>query len=376
MTTSDSDQLHRHLTRPVVVGLIALLVFGGVIGIAGVAAAQDGTAESHDQLSVTVLNVGQGDAIVLQTQNEVMVIDSGPWQDDGQTVINELRSENISHIDHLVATHSDSDHIGGHAEVINEFETNYSGVGAVYDSGLTSGSATYEDYSNATETHNVTLYEVREGDMINFSSTHTEVLNPQSAPTDSATGGVVLHVQENGYDYLFTGDLEAEGETRLVEEYNLSVDVLKLGHHGSDTSTTTGLLDEFEPRIGLISSSATNAYGHPSNATLERLDNRSIPVTWTATHGTHEVTTGDGEIRVYAQNPDAPTAPLNVTNAAETTIDPLDPLDLGDPAVVVGTEPAGGPALLPDEPIVGGVPNALIVVLVALGAVLIVGDST
>lgn len=374
MNNSYLDRQNRHSNSVVVIGLIALLVFGGVIGLSGVASAQDATNETTAQLDVTVLNVGQADAMILETESEVMVIDTGDWNDGGQVVMDELQARNISHIDHLVATHQHSDHIGGHAEIINEFENNRGGIGTVYGSGLTATSGTYDDYINATETHNLTINQVREGDTIPFAN-RTRVLNPVGEPTDSATGGVVLEVEQNGIDYLFTGDLERDGENRLVQDYpNMTIDVLKLGHHGSNTSNTAALLDEFEPRVGLLSGSKDNAYGHPSNATLQRLDNRSIPVVWTATHGTYDVRGSDGEISVYAQNPNSTTDPLNVTTASATSIGPLEPLDMSDPAVVVQTDPRGGVGIIPDEPIIGGVPNAFVILVVALGAVLVVGD--
>lgn len=111
----------------------------------------DGVLEVHS------IHVGQGDArLLVGPSGDTILIDSGDWTDDGEDVIAYLDAQEITRIDHFVTTHPDADHIGGHAAIIEYFETKGDGIGAVYDPGITSSSATYESYLEAIETHDVT----------------------------------------------------------------------------------------------------------------------------------------------------------------------------------------------------------------------------
>ncbi|RDZ89358.1 competence protein, partial [Haloferax sp. Atlit-6N] len=143
----------------------------------------------------------------------------GDWRDDGDDVIAYLEAQGVTRIDHLVTSHPDADHIGGHAAVIEHFETNADGVGAVYDPGIASSSATYDAYLDAVETHDVTLYRTQAGDSIQMSGVEVRVLAPPEgylANKDSNENSIVLYLQFGASSFLLPGDGEATSEEYLI----------------------------------------------------------------------------------------------------------------------------------------------------------------
>ncbi|AQL42085.1 competence protein [Halorientalis sp. IM1011] len=276
-----------------------------------------GQASANGSVSVHFINVEQGSStLIVGPTNETILIDSGDWRDDGEDVLEYLRANDIDRIDHLVTTHADADHIGGHAAVIEYFETEADGVGAVYDPGITSSSQTYERYLDAVEAHNVTLYETRAGDGISFDGASVDVLAPPEsyvASGDRNENSIVLRVAHGGSSFLLPGDAGPEGEEYLVDEYDsaLNVSVLQAGHHGSDTSSSAALLDAATPRVAVISSAYDSQYGHPDEAVLERFAARSIQTYWTATHGDIVLTSNGTAIAVATQET-APTSAVEL----------------------------------------------------------------
>lgn len=130
------------------------------------------------ELTVYMLNVGQGSStLIIGPTGETILIDSGDWRDDGASVIDFLEARDITRIDHLATSHPDADHIGGHAAIIDHFEENGDGVGAVYDPGIAASSATYESYLDAIEEHDVTLYQTHAGDTIGVEGVDARVLD-------------------------------------------------------------------------------------------------------------------------------------------------------------------------------------------------------
>nr|WP_271958966.1 lamin tail domain-containing protein [Halorubrum ezzemoulense] len=264
------------------------------------------------ELTVYMLNVGQGSStLIIGPTGETILIDSGDWRDDGEGVINFLEAKDITRIDHLVTSHADADHIGGHAAIIDHFETTGDGVGAVYDPGIASSSATYESYLDAIENHDVTLYQTYAGDTIDVEGVDAQVLAPPEgylANGDRNENSLVLHLQYGNSSFLLPGDGETESEEYLVETYGdqLNATVLAVGHHGSRSSTSEPFLETASPHVAVVSSAYDSQYGHPHEEVLTRLEQRSVPTFWTGTHGNVRLTSNGSAIRVATQR-DAPT---------------------------------------------------------------------
>ncbi|MEZ3145299.1 lamin tail domain-containing protein [Halobaculum sp. MBLA0143] len=296
-------------------------------GASGVADAS--TAATNGTLEVHFLNVGQSVATLLVgPTGETMLIDTGHYDDDGEHVLSYLRAHGVDRIDHLVVSHNDADHIGGNAAVIDYYETDADGVGAVYDPGVPASTRTYESYLDAVERHGVTLYETRAGDRIPFEGVGVDVLGPPEPYLEREArneNSVVLKLTYGATSFLFTGDAEDDQETQLVSRYGdrLNATVLKAGHHGSRSSTSAALVDAVDPRAVVISSAFDSRYGHPHEETLARLG--SLRTFWTATHG-DVVFVSDGERVTVATQAAAPTDPERLRAADPVSVGSDDPV--------------------------------------------------
>nr|WP_254534078.1 ComEC/Rec2 family competence protein [Natrinema gelatinilyticum] len=264
----------------------------------------DGASTVEGELEIHHIDVGQGDSTLLVTPaNETILIDSGDWRQDGSEVIAYLDAQGIDRIDHLVATHADADHIGGHAAVIEHFETTGEGVGAAYDSGVPSDSATYENYLDTVDEYDVDLLLVESGDELPLEGgVSAQVMNPPAgdAGSDVNDNSVVLAFEFGDFQYLAPGDVDTGVEQRLVDEWgsDLESDVYKAGHHGPSTSTSEVFVDAIGPETAIISSAYDSQYGHPSDEVLERFADRDIETYWTGVHGNIVVKTDGTSIAV------------------------------------------------------------------------------
>ena len=168
-----------------------LLLVAGIVILAGCAGGLSGdsspaspeptnessTVSTNGSVAVHYINVGQSvSTLITSPTGETMLVDTGHYNDNGEHVLAYLQRHDISRIDHLVTSHSDADHIGGNAAIIEYYETEADGIGTVYDPGIASSTQTYAEYLDAIETHDVTLYETREGDTINFGDVDVDVL--------------------------------------------------------------------------------------------------------------------------------------------------------------------------------------------------------
>ncbi|SFL15143.1 competence protein ComEC [Halogranum rubrum] len=346
----------RRVLTLALVFLVVLAVVGGVVILVGcclVAPTDDSSSESvftpldasatpaesrgdggsapNGTLAVHFVNVGQSASVLLVgPTGETMLVDTGDFTDDGDEVLAYLQRANVTRLDHLVTTHADADHIGGHAAVITYYETEADGVGAVYDPGLVSTTATYGRYLDAVETYDVPLYEVRTGDELPFAGATVRVLappDPYLAGERRNENSVVLHVTFGETSVLLTGDAEETGEAYLVERYGseLRTTVLQAGHHGSRTSTSDALLNASEPLLVVVSSDYDSQFGHPHEETLDRFAARSLPTYWTGTHG-DVVVVSNGETLTVSTQRAAPTDPLELRDAPAVESGTADPV--------------------------------------------------
>jgi competence protein ComEC len=231
-----------------------------------------GTQDDGDRLSVTFLDVGQGDAILIEGPGgQRILVDGGPGGDVLSGALGRRLPFHDRRIDLVVVTHPGSDHIGGLPEVLESYD-----VGAVLDSAIESESPFYEALLEAADAAGVPRYAAALGQTIDLGGgARIEVIGPESSlgagadPNDAST---VLRVVMGKVSFLLTGDIEADGEAALVRSgVELRATVLKVAHHGSSTSTTTAFLSRAAPAIDVISVGATNTFGHPTAEVLSRL---------------------------------------------------------------------------------------------------------
>ena len=248
------------------------------------------------ELSATWINVGQADSILLQSENgDNMLIDTGDFSDDGQIVLDYLDRNGVSRIDHLVASHQDADHIGGHEAVIQEFGS--SGIGNVYDNGVPRSTETANEYVDAVLNNDLSITEVEQGDQIPFEGATVEVLNPKNTGDSGGSGSdndvVVLKVTQGDNAMFFGGDVEDDtgSESRIVNaNQELDVEVMDIPHHGSSTSSSNTLLDALTPEVAVVSAPYDSQFGHPEDEVIDRYESRNVDLFWTASNGNVTVT--------------------------------------------------------------------------------------
>ena len=227
-------------------------------------------------LTIAFVDVGQGDSILVILPNtKTLLIDGGEREGSGK-VLASLREHGLSHIDVVIATHPHADHIGGLIDIIKNVD-----IGQVLDSGQVHTTQTFEEILDAIEMKQIPLKSVREGYSINLDPTvKIDVLNPPASLPDGADNeaelngnSVVLKLTYGEFSALLTGDMQEINEARLVFENAIALDaeVLKAGHHGSRTSSSSPFLNAVTPEVVIISVGAGNTYGHPHQEALDRI---------------------------------------------------------------------------------------------------------
>lgn len=294
-------------------------------GRAGTAQATGGTgAESTGiaqagTLTVTWLDVGQGDAAVIQCDGQSMLIDGGK-PEKSSYIYAWLQQHGLSYLDVIVATHVDADHIGGLSGALN-----YASVGTAYCPVTTGTTETFQSFVKYLAQRGKQITVPIAGETFALGGAQVQILGPLHRAEDSNDNSIVLKVSFGATSFLFTGDAErAEEQDLLNAGVNLQSTVLKVGHHGSDTSTSYSFLRAVAPQYAVISVGAGNSYGHPTEEVLSRL--RDAGVTTFRTDMQGEITAvSDGQTINFstAKNAAAETlanagAGQNVNQAGDT----------------------------------------------------------
>lgn len=251
-------------------------------------------AQSDSVMTVAFLDVGQGDSIYIESPSGIQVlIDAGP----NKAVLREL-SDVMPFWDHsidvLIATHPDLDHIGGFPEILDRFE-----VTSLIESGIDADTAAYREVARLVQTENAIIHTIERPQRISLGDGAVlDILFPERAllEIDPNAASLIVRLSYGETSFLFTGDAPVSIEEYVTELWGeeLDVDVLKLGHHGSKTSSAESFLSVTSPDTVVISAGANNRYGHPHTEVLERLDNLSIPYLSTAESST-VIFESDGE---------------------------------------------------------------------------------
>ncbi|MCD7797523.1 MAG: MBL fold metallo-hydrolase [Clostridiales bacterium] len=235
------------------------------------------TELSGEVMTVNFFDVGQGDCKFIEFPNgECMLIDCGEKY-YADRVIQKIKNAGYSKIDLLVVTHPHTDHMGGMSEIVDEFE-----IGEIYMSNAQAMTSTYESLLESIDNKGLTVNTAKSGVAITVSDTVTgEFLAPVSNDYDDLNNSsAVLKLTYSDVSFLFTGDAEtlSENEMLSVSYYELDSDVLKVGHHGSSSSSCEEFLSAVSPEYAVIECGADNSYGHPHTETLERLENVGVKI--------------------------------------------------------------------------------------------------
>ncbi|MDR0797852.1 MAG: MBL fold metallo-hydrolase [Nitrososphaerota archaeon] len=258
----------------------------------------DGTTTSST-LQVVFFDVGQADCILLQTDSHNMLIDAGNLGQD-KLVLNYLAEYGVTDLDYLVATHPHADHIGSMPSVVRAMNS----VGTVIMPDKTHTTKNYENLINAIDEKGVPVTIPKAGDVFEMGNAVITVIAPNSAVyNDLNDYSVVLRVDFGNTVFLFTGDADTKSENeQLANGLSLKADVLKVGHHGSRTSSIQKYLDAVAPSYAVIFCGADNTYGHPHKESWTRLIGTGATIYRTDENGTIVFVTDGETISVSVEN--------------------------------------------------------------------------
>ncbi|EOD01363.1 MBL fold metallo-hydrolase [Caldisalinibacter kiritimatiensis] len=238
----------------------------------------------NNNLIVHFIDVGQADSILIELPNgETSLIDGGNRQ-DAELVVNYIKDLNIKEIDYLIATHPHEDHIGGLPDVVREFK-----IGKIYMPRKSSNTKIYENLLKEIKNKGLKITTARGGQkIIDVDKLKFTIIAPNSKKYDETNEySIVNKLTYKNTSFLFTGDAEKDSEDEMLKlGYDLSADVLKVGHHGGRTSTNVEFLKRVNPKYAVISAGKGNDYGHPHKEVIERLQDRNIVIFRTDVHGT------------------------------------------------------------------------------------------
>ena len=271
-------------------------------GCGGKGAASDSGAKQQAGSKVTIkmLDVGQGDAVLIRTPEQTVLIDTSDV-DEKQKLSAALKKENVKVIDKLIITHPHADHLGGMSVVFNECE-----VKAVYDNGQPATTKLYRDYLKTIKSKGISYKALRDGDRIDFGGGAVfEVLSPteemvkegghdEKGKINFNLNSVVGRLVYGDFAMMFTGDAESESEQGIMKRHapkELKSTILKSGHHGSKTSSSPKFLKAVQPEAALISCGKGNEYHHPHPSTRNKYAKHKIDFYRTDVNGTITVET-------------------------------------------------------------------------------------
>lgn len=230
------------------------------------------TVQTHSAVEVHMIDVGQADAILIQAPEANVLIDAGE-NGGGEDVVAYLKAEGVTYLDLVIGTHAHSDHIGGMDVVLEDMKVGKIILPDIPDESIPSAQS-YAKLLTAILKKDLSITEPNVGDSYALGDgAKLQILGPAGMFTDLNNTSVVCRLTYGEHAFLFTGDCEEQGEASILNRrgLDLSADVLKVGHHGADTSTSDAFLLAVDPDIALISVGAGNDYGHPSPSTMEKL---------------------------------------------------------------------------------------------------------
>ena len=219
---------------------------------------------NNEDFNVLFMYVGQADSTLIKYKNKTMLIDAGN-NEDGKNVVKFLKDKGISKLDYIVGKHYDEDHIGGLDDIIENFD-----IGKFYLSNGGELGPNYYNLDKAAKKKNLAITIPKVGDKIDFGDVDMEVMAASKFDgKNDNNASIVIQAKYGSRKYLFMGDLEKQEEAK--RKWN-EVDVLKAGHHGSNTSSTQEFLNQVKPRYVFVSAGKNNKYRLPNVKAMERIE--------------------------------------------------------------------------------------------------------
>lgn len=233
--------------------------------IAPILTPENSTFEIH------FIDVGQADSALVLCDGKAMLIDGGNAE-DSSLLYTYLKNHNITHLDYVIGSHAHEDHIGGIAGALN-----YATVDVAYCPATSYDTKAFGNFVKALDNHGVSITVPSAGDSFNLGSASCSILAVNTDNSDPNNTSLILRIVYGDTSFLFTGDAEREVEQAILNSgTNINSTVLKVGHHGSDSSTSYVWLREIMPQYAVISVGKDNSYGHPTEDVLSRLRDAEV----------------------------------------------------------------------------------------------------
>ncbi len=245
---------------------------------------------STQKIFVHFIDVGQADAIYISLPDDQDILIDAGNRADGSTVVRYLRNQGVDDIELLIATHPHEDHIGGIPDVLNMFE-----IENIIDSGYPANTAAFNTYFTSVQAEGA-KYAQAAYQSFNYGNATLKILTGHEYWEEVNNYSVVCRLDTGDIEFLFMGDAESPVESNLYGD--ISAEILKVGHHGSNTGSTQSFLDKVYPQSAIISVGVGNDYGHPSDGVLTRLQSAGAKSYRTDKQGTIIVTTDGSSFNI------------------------------------------------------------------------------
>lgn len=244
----------------------------------------NGTQVVEEDFVVYCLDVGQSDCTIIVCDNVVMMIDTGTLN-QVYNIRTSLYTLGIDKVDYMVITHPHDDHISGASDIIENYDVSNILMPSLNRKN-TILTPTYLNLLDSIEKHNVNPISISAGYSFNLGSSYVEILSPMKQDEELNNMSAVIKITYGNTKMLFQGDTDDSVEKQLLmSDYDITADILKVGHHGSNTSSSGAFLDVVNPEFAIISSGPDNNYGHPNTYVIERLEERNIKPYITSLNG-------------------------------------------------------------------------------------------
>ncbi len=269
--------------------ILAILIFIAIFNFAN----KDENIDriENDYLDLVFFDVGQGDSSLIKLPNgETALIDGGSRR-YSQEILDKLDDHKVSKIDYLIVTHLHEDHIGSLPEVIRNKE-----IGKIYMPRVSTNTKIFEDLLMSIKEKDLKISQGKSGLVIND---YMEILGPTREHKSMNNNSLIVRLKYNDLTALYTGDAELAAEKDILDFKNrLKSDILKVGHHGSDTSSSKDFIDLVDPDIAVISVAEKNKYKHPSKSVIDRFNSRGARILRTDELGDIHISTDGKNIKI------------------------------------------------------------------------------
>ncbi|MED4128514.1 MBL fold metallo-hydrolase [Shouchella miscanthi] len=300
------------MTQKWMLPIVCLLL---VTACAGADTPSTSLAADAPILAVHYIDVGQAEATLITWEQDEqafnMLIDTGDWND--QTTVEYLHEQGIEELDLVVGTHPHADHIGQMADVINEFT-----VLEAWMSGDETDTLVFERTLDAVLEHEVDYHEPRAGEQVEIGDVTIDVLHPETLNGDLNNGSIVMKLTYGEVSFLFTGDVELQGEEDMLDRgQHLQATVLSMPHHGSNTSSSEPFIEAVQPSYAIYSAGVDNAYDHPGEEALEVVRGTGATIYGTDEVGTIIVSTDGTTVAIQSEREEADCVNINRASVKE-----------------------------------------------------------